>query len=126
LCESHATSSSTQDQRHRCFAAAAILASRPSFRLAHVSPEFTKSASGHAFSAVFLSSTNNQESFRREVARSPRRISIVTSVLLHEYLAGSIVVLMLSGGEALGKLCIAQCIFLFARFGGTDACHRAS
>jgi heavy metal translocating P-type ATPase len=28
-------------------------------------------------------------------------ISIVTSVLLHEYLAGSIVVLMLSGGEAL-------------------------
>ena len=28
-------------------------------------------------------------------------ISIVTSVLLHEYLAGAIVVLMLSGGEAL-------------------------
>ena len=28
-------------------------------------------------------------------------ISIITSVLLHEYLAGSIVVLMLSGGEAL-------------------------
>src|SRR5687768_2523962 len=28
-------------------------------------------------------------------------ISIVTSILLHEYLAGSIIVLMLAGGEAL-------------------------
>jgi heavy metal translocating P-type ATPase len=35
-------------------------------------------------------------------------ISIVTSVLLHEYLAGSIVVLMLSGGEALENYALAN------------------
>jgi heavy metal translocating P-type ATPase len=40
--------------------------------------------------------------FRREFGSDLLAgISIVTSVLLHEYLAGSIVVLMLSGGEAL-------------------------
>ena len=35
-------------------------------------------------------------------------ISIVTSVLLHEYLAGALVVLMLSGGEALESYAVAS------------------
>jgi heavy metal translocating P-type ATPase len=35
-------------------------------------------------------------------------ISIVASLLLHEYLAGAIVVLMLSGGETLEKLVVAR------------------
>src|SRR5947207_14144257 len=37
-------------------------------------------------------------------------ISIVTSVLLHEYLAGSIFVLMLSGGEALENYALCNAI----------------
>jgi len=35
-------------------------------------------------------------------------VSIVTSVLLHEYLAGAIVVLMLSGGNALEQMAVAR------------------
>ena len=35
-------------------------------------------------------------------------VSIVTSVLLHEYLAGAIVVLMLAGGNALEQLAVAR------------------
>ncbi len=44
-------------------------------------------------------------------------ISIITSLLLGEYLAGSIIVLMLSGGEALEKLRVAQRLFGAGRAG---------
>ncbi len=47
-------------------------------------------------------------------------ISIVTSVLLEEYLAGSLVVLMLSGGEALRIVCDSQRI---QGFGSPRAAH---
>ena len=66
-------------------------------------PEMQRSASSHAgfrrYSPCLR--TNEKSSAARIRLRSPRRISIVTSVLLREYLAGSIVVPMLSGGEAL-------------------------
>ncbi len=51
-------------------------------------------------------------------------ISIVTSVLLGEYLAGSIVVLMLSGGEALETLRAAQRLLGAGRAGQADALDR--
>jgi cation transport ATPase len=47
-------------------------------------------------------------------------ISIVTSVFLNEYLAGTLVVLMLSGGEA-GSLCRAQRFVGFASAGQAHA-----
>ena len=52
-------------------------------------------------------------------------ISIVTSVLLGEYLAGAIIVLMLSGGEALESYALAQRLFGAGRARQADALHRA-
>ena len=51
-------------------------------------------------------------------------ISIVTSVLLGEYLAGSIVVLMLSGRRSAGELCIAERLLGACGAGQTDAVDR--
>ena len=60
--------------------------------------------------------------FRREFGSDLLAgISIVTSVLVGEYLAGSIVVLMLAGGEALENLCIKECLFRASRFSQTNA-----
>ena len=96
--------SSSPDQLHRCLRGYGDSgASHSSLRLAHESGSLPNSAAGHARSRRYSS--------RLELARNLLRrefgsdllagISIVTSVLLGEYLAGSIVVLMLSGGEAL-------------------------
>lgn len=51
----------------------------------------------------------------------PGGISIVTSILLGEYLAGSIIVLMLAGGEALESYALRQRLFGAGRAGQADA-----
>ena len=78
-------------------------ASRPSFRLAHVSGSFPNSASGCAgFWRCSSRLRTSQKSFTAGIRlRSACRNFHRHFCLLHEYLAGAIVVLMLSGGEAL-------------------------
>ncbi len=53
-------------------------------------------------------------------------ISIVTSIILGEYLAGTLVVLMLSGGEALEAYAVRSASSVLAGAGQTHAVRRPS